>query len=374
MRRRSVLDVACSLINQRQFAKAITLLESRGENFEDNFDYYLTLGTACLYVGDAGTASRCFQKARTIKLTDTRLLLGQAAIYLRRGDTDRALRYYLDIIDSDPRNKIARHAMEFIRSKGDYETICRWVDSGRIEQFYPEIGVNPIFVAGLLVPVVAAALVIAGIFFFPFSHEKTSGPRANLNMVALSDAEKKNAQERDLSGSVYRYILTDKQITESYDKAIVAFQAENDNAAKVELNRIANSNAAFSIKQKSQVFMGYLKDATFDTIQKNQENYTYEEVSSDIPLYLDCVVSWTGRISNARSAGESYACDLLVGYETMKRVEGIVPVFFEKEPVPAIDGEKPVRILAKVALREGKLALNGISVFQSVNGSVELRR
>ena len=43
MRRRSVLDVACSLINQRQFAKAITLLESRGENFEDNFDYYLTL-------------------------------------------------------------------------------------------------------------------------------------------------------------------------------------------------------------------------------------------------------------------------------------------------------------------------------------------
>ena len=373
MRRRSVLDIACSLIKQRQFAKAITLLESRGENFEDNFDYYLTLGTACLYVGDAGTASRCFQKARTIKLTDTRLLLGQAAIYLRRGDTDRALRYYLDIIDSDPRNKIARHALEFIRSKGDYETICRWVDSGRIEQFYPEIGVNPIFIAGLIIPFLVTALVVACVFSFSLKQPKIAGPRANLNTIALSEAEKKNAQESDLSGSVVRYLLTDKQITESYDKAIAAFQAENDNAAQVELNRIMNSNAAFSIKQKSQVFMGYLKDATFDTIQKIQENYTYEEVCSDVPLYLDCVVSWAGRIANERVAGESYACDLLVGYETMKRAEGMVPVYFEKGPEPAIDGNKPVRILAKVSLREGKLALNGISVFQSVNGSVELK-
>ena len=100
--RHSVMEVAVSLMNQRKFSKAITLLESRRENYEENFDYYLTLGIACLYAGDIGNASRYFQKARAIRLTDSRLLLGQAAIYLRRGDTVRAVRYYTDIIADDP--------------------------------------------------------------------------------------------------------------------------------------------------------------------------------------------------------------------------------------------------------------------------------
>ena len=60
------------------------------EIYEDNYEFYLTLGIACLYVGDIGAASSYFQLARRIKLTDTRLLMGQAAIFLRRGDTARA--------------------------------------------------------------------------------------------------------------------------------------------------------------------------------------------------------------------------------------------------------------------------------------------
>lgn len=368
--RRSILDTACILIKQRQFAKAITLLEGRADIYEDNFDYYLTLGTACLYVGDAGTASKYFQKARTIRVTDTRLLQGQAAIYLRRGDTDRAVHYYLDILDNDPHNKIATRALEFIRTKGDYNTICRWVDSGRIEQFYPEIGINPVFVAGIVFPVLAFA---AGIFFvFNFFYKKppVSGPRSNLNAVILSDDEEKNAQEADLSGSVYRYILTARQISASYEKAVRAFQSYDDNTAQLELNRIVSSNASFSIKQKAQVFMGYLKEPTFDTIQNS---YTYEQVSSDIPLYLDCWVSWTGRISNAQTTGGVFACDLLVGYETMQTVKGIVPLYFKKIPEPPINGEQPVRILGQVTLKDGSLCLTCKSVYQSVNGSLELK-
>ena len=52
----------------------------------------------------------------------------------------------------------------------------------------------------------------------------------------------------------------------------------------------------------------------------------------------------------------------------LERVEGIVPVLFEQEPQPPIDGDKPVRILAKVAFQENRLVLKGIAVFQSVNG------
>ena len=86
-----VLTIAWKFMRRRQFATAIKLLESRQDTYVGNFEFYIALGIACLYVGDIGSSVTYFQQARKDKLTDTRLLLGQAAIFLRRGDTDRAL-------------------------------------------------------------------------------------------------------------------------------------------------------------------------------------------------------------------------------------------------------------------------------------------
>ena len=112
-----VLATAKKMMRRRQFDKAITILQSRAEIYEDNFDYYLLFAIACLYVGDTGTASAYFQKARKIRITDTTLLLGQAALFLRRGNTDRALQYYLDVLDYEPGNKIAQNAWNLSAQK-----------------------------------------------------------------------------------------------------------------------------------------------------------------------------------------------------------------------------------------------------------------
>ena len=104
---KDVLTEARKLMRLRFFEKAIITLEARSSYYEDNFDYYLLLAIAYLYTGDTGSATVYFQKARQIRLTDTDLLLGQAALFLRRGDTARAIQYYLDILEYDPQNKIA---------------------------------------------------------------------------------------------------------------------------------------------------------------------------------------------------------------------------------------------------------------------------
>ena len=98
---KDVLTLAWSEMRRRKFASAIKLLESKAELYEDNFEFYLATGSACLYAGDIGSASSYFQRARHISLTDTRLLLGQAAIFMRRGDVDRALQYYFEIKENE---------------------------------------------------------------------------------------------------------------------------------------------------------------------------------------------------------------------------------------------------------------------------------
>ena len=360
---KDALSLAWLDMRRRRFATAIKRLEAKKEIYEENFEYYITLGIACLYVGDIGASSSYFQLARRIKLTDTRLLLGQAAIFLRRGDTARALQYYLEIKENDPLNKTADAAMEFIRVHGNYDTICRWVDTGKIEQFYPPIGSNPDKLA--LFGVAGAAFILGVIFtfiFFPRGQQYT-GPRADLSKLELSSEEKSDAKEKDLSTQSYAFVLSNKEINKRYNNALQFFQNHRDNAAQVEVNVILNSDASVAVKKKARLLMGYFEIPDFDTIT---DVPSYADVAANPAVYLDCWVNWGGKISNAVTYEDgSYTCDLLVGDEALSKYEGTVRVRFDS--TPAVDGSKAVKILGKLVLEDGSVALAGRAVYQSVH-------
>ena len=361
------LTLAWKYMRKRQFATAINILEARQDIYEENFEYYVLLGIACLYVGDIGSSVTYFQRARGIKLTDTRLLLGQAAIFLRRGDTDRALQYYLEITSNDPNNKTAKDAIEFIRRRGDYDTICRWVDTGRIEQFYPPLGVNPQKVTAIVLPAICFVLGLSLVLALYPHKNFYRGERRDLTEHTLSNDEKNNAQEKDLSSQAYGFILNDKQISKSYLAAMEFFQARRDNAAQVEINRILNSNASVSIKQKARILMSYLEEPTFDTLT---DNPSYAAVQAEPSLYLDTWVSWGGKVTNAVVNDDgSYSCQLLVGYETGEVVDGIVTVAFAA--APNILPDQPVKILGKITSQDKKLVLQGRAVYQSIKDGLK---
>ncbi|MCI5523293.1 MAG: hypothetical protein SO116_09255 [Treponema sp.] len=369
---RSVLEQGKYLLSKRKFSLAIKVLESKPELYEGVFDWYLTLGTACLYVGDFGGAATHFQKARTIQINNTNLLLGQAAIFLRRGDTDRAIQYYLDILDLEPNNPQAKSALSFIREKGDYETICKWVDNGKIERFYPPLGVNPAIVRNCVFAGIFLGLLIA-VFtaLVPEKIQTVNGKRGNLEQIALSQEEKKMPEASDLSDSTVRYILDSKAINRSFEQAMYCFQNYRDNHALIELNRILNSNARVSIRQKAFVFIDMLnKNPTFNSIDDSDDNVSYAEVIKEPELYIGCFAAWSGRIANIQNfEGGAWQCDLLVGYEDNKSVEGKVTVTFEKPVYPKVEGDKPVRFLGKVDLADGNVVLRGISIYQPLKGT-----
>lgn len=359
---KDALSLAWLDMRRRRFATAIKRLEAKKEIYEENFEYYVTLGIACLYVGDIGASSSYFQLARRIKLTDTRLLLGQAAIFLRRGDTARALQYYLEIKENDPLNKTADEAMEFIRVHGNYDTICRWVDTGKIEQFYPPLGSNPDKLA--MLGVAGAAFVLGCVFtfiFFPRGQQYT-GPRADLSKLELSSEEKSDAKEKDLSTQSYAIVLSNKEINKKYNDALKYFQAHRDNAAQIEVNMILNSDASLAVKKKARLLMGYFEIPDFDTIS---DVPSLTDVAANPAMYLDCWVNWGGKISNAITYEDgSYACDLLVGDDALAKYEGSVKVHFDA--VPAVDGGRAVKILGKIVLEDGSVSLRGRAVYQSI--------
>lgn len=360
------LKTAGKLLRARKFFNVITLLEQHEDDYRDSVDFYYYLGTACLYQDDRAGANSYFDAARKLTVSDPRIILAQAALFLRRGETDRAINYYLDVLETEPNNKIALKALSVIEQKSkSQELLHEFISAGGARKFYPSLGLHPMLKL-LLIIVCVAVVGYAGFLtarFQRFVHP--AQPRADLSAFALSVDQRNNALQEDLSGEAYRYIMNARQVNETYDAARSLFQQHRDNAAQIEINRILHSNASTAIKQNVRMLMDYLQEPTFDSFT---DNIPYLQVITEPHLYMDCWVVWKGRITNAKSNDEGFSCDLLVGYENLQRVEGIVPLVFEQ--AMDIDATLPLQVLGKIGVREdGKLFVQGKSVYQPRDGS-----
>ena len=359
---RDVLSAAWKEISRRHFAAGIKMLTSREEIYEDNAEYYIMMGTALLYSGDAGSAAGYYQRARRITVTNVTLLLGQAAIYLRRGLTDRALDYYLEVLDQEPGNKTAKRAMEFIRTNGEYETICKWADTGKLEEFYPPLGINSNKVLLWTATAIGFAFGVAIAVVLIMNRPKIDYNRAASEMqnLVLSKNDEKNALVNDLSHGSYNFILSAKEITDSYNEALKYFQMHRDNMCQVEINRILVSNASDSIKEKARLLQNFLEEPGFDTVT---DVFSAAQIAKEPSLYTDCYVVWGGRVSNVFESENSYSCRFLVGYEDMKNVEAVVPLDFDF--VPLIEPDLGLKVLGKIEKDGNGFKIKGLAVYQS---------
>ncbi len=372
--RLSVLEQAKRHFVKGRYHEVITLLEpnviqyapgydpdsSYNAAFNKSFPFYLYLGLACLHTGDIGGAVDYLKCARRIKMTDPDLLCAQAALFLRKADTPRAIEYYLEAIEYNPNHKLARSGLEFIRTHNTPEAIGNAIQSGEIKKYYPRPGVRK-YIQKRLITGAAFLSVCAGIallILFRTSLPSLPGKqRADLSAIKLVADEKSRPIE---TGDSYRYVLSEKEVLQTYRNAQKYFQASRDNLAQIEVNRILSSNAAHSIKQKARILMDYFAVPGFDTIKDSPD---YEIVKNDIPLYLDCWAVWSGIPTNIKTDGINTSFDLLVGYGNRIQLEGIVPVFCDFSV--AIDAERPIEVLGQIQQRGGVLFLSGGGIYQS---------
>jgi hypothetical protein len=107
----------------------------------------------------------------------------------------------------------------------------------------------------------------------------------------------------------------------------------------------------------------------FDTFVR-KDNFSYAEVIKDPALYRDCHVIWRGMATNTEILQNLTAFDFLVGYDTRKTLEGIVPVVFDK--TISLNPEKPLEVLGRivpVSTEKGlDIRLEGVAIHQPAGG------
>ncbi|GHV75003.1 hypothetical protein AGMMS49940_23050 [Spirochaetia bacterium] len=269
----------------------------------------------------------------------------------------------LEVLDLEGRNSIARKALQVLRKYGGAGEIQVWIDSGKTPRLFPPIPVLPLTPGRIILPLAAfilAAALVGGILATTgvIHLGKAMPERVGLAGVTLEREERETPVQ---IGGTYRYILTRNQVLELYERALKLFAEYRDEAAKVPLNRLIESNASEAVKNKARLLKDYMEIPGFDTLK---DRFPYAEVRQDPLLYRDCYVIWRGMATNLREGENSTAFDFLVGYDTRSTLEGIVQVEFGFSV--ALNPERPLEVLGRVIpMGEAGVQLEGIALHQA---------
>ncbi len=349
---KSVLKRANQLYKRRKFSEAINLLESQIFRFRESGQFYSLLGLSCLYSGDFGGAESYLKRAEHIKPKNPDILLSLAAIHLKRNESEDALRKWLEIVDIDPRNKLARKGLDLLRRDPSPEKIAELFDSGKLKSLFPPLPMNTfrIILAGLA-GVLIVLLLVAGLILLPLIPKREVRPGVEDIQLSLEE------DRLTAPGGVFSIHFSESEIESGFAQIKKYLLQYQDNLALREINRIMLSNASAAVKEKANLMKTFVVEPDFSSFQ---DPFSYEEVVGFPELYLGCYVIWAGKVDNVRYSSENISFDLLVGYHHEKELLGIAPTSFTFGV--RIEEGSAVEVLAQIEVMENVVTLRGIAV------------
>jgi hypothetical protein len=371
----TILTKACRFARSGKYEEAIRTLEPEVNRYHGSYYYFYLLGSSYLRTGNFGGALTYFRLAHDVKTKEPMAILGLAVLYLRRVDTERAVDFYLDILETDKKNKVAKKAMQVLRKHGGIDNFSAWLDAGKLPSLYPPIpfpgfSTKEIFKAiAILLAVCALTFGILVKFKFVPNPFNPKGSRQGISTFYLTREDRLDPIQA--AGS-YRYELSRIQVLETYEKALSLFTSYRDEAARINLNRILGSNASEGLKNRARIIISYMNTPGFDTFKRG-DNASYQDVVLDPLLYDGVHVIWQGRAANIEIIDDKTTFVFLVGYsESHRPLEGMVPVSFNY--VVSVNPERPLEILGRIVPVEvsargetAPIRIEGLSIHQPSN-------
>jgi hypothetical protein len=348
---RTALDRAERLFAAGRYAELVTLLEPQVPVYRESARFYYLLGSSCLRSGDPGGALTYLKRAEQLQPGSPDAMLALAALSVRKGESEKAIDYYLRILEERPGDRRARTGLGILRKEGGPEGIERLIESGRIERLYPGRRGLPRFVLPLALALVALAAVYLAWPLGSSLAQSLARPRVTrpeVAAVALAGADRASPV---VSGGSFRYILTEEEALDAFERAKDYFQAYRDNAALVEINRLLGSNASSGVKEKARSLRAFVGKPDFRTVK---DAPLYAQVQADPGLYDGCAVVWKGMAANVSASEQTVSFDFLVGYQDKKLLEGLVAASIGDLDVPM---DRGLEILATIKARGSSFSL-----------------
>ncbi len=355
-------------LGRGEYSRVIRLLETKIPLFLENKDFYPILGKAFFYTGDHAGAKLYFDRGQKIHW-DIESALYLAVLGLKRRDYNSALRIWLDILDEDPNNKMAKKGLATLKKYSTMDDLENFIHSKKLDNLVPRKIILPATSTIVSIIIIAILIISTTIFIkmdfldkllVRMNNKEYISVNANRDGITGFDLKSLNSDYLDFSNqSIYSF--SGAQIEEFFEIASKLFQEEKDNRVKSYLNLIKYSNANDNIKNKAELLEGYL-------VEPNWTNYSdeisFKEVENNIYQYEGCIIKWKGKLSNLEIIDKKIHFSFLVGYDSGKVLEGVVPV--ELNENVKIQENQPIEVMGRVILKDNSYFLEALTVRQYI--------
>jgi tetratricopeptide (TPR) repeat protein len=318
-KKKTALSRAVRLFKKRKFADTIRILEPQIFAYRENPRYYYCLGMSCLYTGDYAGADSFLKRCVQLDLGQINARLGLAVVHLRRNETQESLRIWLEILETDSKNRYARQGLNVVKKSSRPEDLDDFFDGRKDLALVPSPGFFlPFRVKCFFGILILLFLLVPGSLVLKEKLSQKPDPlRPEIAAVTIGkDDVVLDTEIRAVN------MMTEQEIRTTFENIKDLFDRYEDNLARREINRLRLSNAGRAVKNKIQAFIPYIRTPTFAAFP---ESFTYQEVVKDPLLYEGCFIRWKGRISNIVVSEKRITFDFLVGYQDQKFLQGIVP-------------------------------------------------
>ena len=309
------------------------------------------LGIACLYTGDLGGAFSYLSRSEQLQENNVDALLGLAAVHLGRRETDEALRTWLEVLDVDPRNRIAQSGLALMRRGLDPDQIRDLVESRKLRKLFPPLP----FRIPIIVPISLAVLAI-GLGTYLLATYLV--PMARQTRPGLEDIEIASPRPPLIDdGTSTLFTFSDREVTAIFAAAKEHLAQYRDNLAVVEINRLLLSNASSRVKESASLLMTLVQEPDFSSVR---DSFAFDVVRSLPTLYGGAYVVWEGKIDKLRIGADRISFDLLVGYQDEQELLGVV--YVELDFAADVENGMALRVLGRVIASGQQFVLTGVSI------------
>lgn len=362
------LKIALNYLGRAEYSRVIRLLESKIPIYVENREFYTILAKAFYYTGDYAGAKLYFDRGQKIHW-EIESALFLAVLGIKRRDFNSALRIWLDILDENPENKLARRGLETLKKYSTMDELESFIHSNKIDKLVPKrkIKLTTGTTVSIITILVIILLTVTAIRFSVIdkiidyinnpSHSTLEVNREGAQGFELDSA---NRDYLDFSEQSI-YTFTGEQIEALFKDASDLFINNRDNLVKTYLNLIKYSNANEQLKNKAELLDHYLIMPSWASYD---DDFNFEDINRDVYKYDHCIVKWKGTISNLEIRNRKIFFTLLVGYDSGKILEGTVDV--ELNENIKIQENQPIEVLGKVIPRDDSFFLEAQTVMQYV--------
>lgn len=338
-------------LKKKDFLEAINNLEEYISYNDTNYLGYYYLGLAYIFRELYDEAYKYILKAYELNEYDFNTINTLAFLNLKFNNVDEAVNYWLDILDIDKKNHIAKRNLEKVKKCSNIDKLVSSVYPDEFINFKVKKNIRlnirfPKFRLKYLkicIPVIIAAGITLLIYKLIVTRDNIKikkfdiPSKKNFQSVDLPDMEKDYIIDKNIKKSIFN--LKPGEIKKLFYNTKKFIQRQSYNKAIININKILHSNAGIIIKERFKILKSFTR--TRETFQL-KDNISYSTLMNLPLLYEDIQVVWKGKIEDIKSDEDTQTTMFNLFVKENKQSIGMAKVIFQKMFTNLTNGKKAV--------------------------------